>query len=155
MVVFVVTRKPARARLLDRVDGDVPEARVVADVVVDLAHAVEVDDEGQAGVGLEDVEVLGQLQRVGAELDRLPQLEKARDRVLDPLVDERLAAADRDDGAGHWTPASMHSSTESRALFDSYSRIFPQPMQARLQARVGSSMSTSGYSSPLRFWAAT
>ena len=47
-------------------------------------------------------------------------------------------------GAGHWTPESMHSSTESRALFDSYSRIFPQPMQAMLQASVGSSMRTSG-----------
>src|SRR3954470_9625284 len=58
-------------------------------------------------------------------------------------------------GAGHWAPASMHSSTERRALFDSYSRIFPQPMHARLQARVGSSIRTSGYSSPLRFWVAT
>ena len=38
----------------------------------------------------------------------------------------------------------MHSSTDSRALFDSYSRIFPQPMQAMLQASVGSSMSTNG-----------
>ena len=47
-------------------------------------------------------------------------------------------------GAGHCTPASMHSSTESRALFDSYSRIFPQPMQAMLQASVGSSIRTSG-----------
>ncbi len=47
-------------------------------------------------------------------------------------------------GAGHCTPASTHSSTERRARFDSYSRIFPQPMQAMLQASVGSSMSTSG-----------
>ena len=38
----------------------------------------------------------------------------------------------------------MHSSTVSRARFDSYSRIFPQPMQAMLQASVGSSISTSG-----------
>ena len=47
-------------------------------------------------------------------------------------------------GAGHWTAESMHSSTVSRALFDSYSRIFPQPMQAMLHASVGSSISTSG-----------
>ena len=66
------------------------------------------------------------------------------DDVLDPLVDERLAAADRHHGAGHCTPASTHSSTDRRALFDSYSRIFPQPMQAMLHARVGSSMRTSG-----------
>jgi hypothetical protein len=38
----------------------------------------------------------------------------------------------------------MHSSTDRRALFDSYSRIFPQPMQAMLQASVGSSIKTSG-----------
>jgi len=47
-------------------------------------------------------------------------------------------------GAGHWTAASMHSSTLRRARFDSYSRIFPQPMHAMLHARVGSSMRTSG-----------
>src|SRR4029079_18384065 len=86
-----------RARLLDRVDGDVPEARVVADVVVDLAHAVEVDDEGQPLIRLEDVEELLQPERVRAELDRLVQLEEADDHVLDALEDERLAAADRDD----------------------------------------------------------
>ena len=47
-------------------------------------------------------------------------------------------------GAGHWSPESRHSSTVSRARFDSYSRIFPQPMQAMLHASVGSSISTSG-----------
>ena len=40
-------------------------------------------------------------------------------------------------------------------MFDSYSRIFPQPMQAMLHASVGSSISTSGYSSPFFFWDAT
>ena len=51
-VVFVVTAEAGLARVLDRGDGDLPEARVVADVVVDLAHAVEVDDEGEARVRL-------------------------------------------------------------------------------------------------------
>ena len=93
-----VRRHPetARPRLHDRADRDVPEARVVADVVVDLAHAVEVDDEGQPLVRLEDVHELLEPQRVGAELDVLVQLHEARDDVLDPLEDERLAAADRD-----------------------------------------------------------
>ncbi len=50
-------------------------------------------------------------------------------------------------GAGHSTAECRHSSTVRRALFDSYSRIFPQPMQAMLQPRVGSSMITSGYRS--------
>ena len=98
IVVFVVTRKPASRALLDRVDGDVPEARVVADVVVDLAHAVEMDDERQPVGRLEDLEELLELQRVRAEVDVLAELEHPGDDVLDPLVDERLAAADRDHG---------------------------------------------------------
>ena len=98
IVVFVVTRKPAARAALIALIGDVPEARVVADVVVDLAHAVEMDDPGQARVRLELVEHLLEAQRVRAELDVLLHLEEAGHDVLDPLVDQRLAAADRDDG---------------------------------------------------------
>jgi hypothetical protein len=86
-----------RAPGLDGVDGGVPEALVVADVVVDLTHAVEVDDERQARVRLEHLEELLQLERVRAQLNVLVHLEHALDDVLDPLVDERLAAADGDD----------------------------------------------------------
>ena len=70
----------AFARRLDRVDRDVPEARVVADVVVDLAHPVEVDDEAQAVRRLEPVEALLEPQRVRAQLDRLAELEDLRRR---------------------------------------------------------------------------
>ena len=97
IVVFVVTRKPARARSLDRVDRDLPEARVVADVVVDLAHAVEVDDERHPRRRLEPVEALLETQRVRAQLDRLVVGDHPGRDFFDPLVDERLAAADRDD----------------------------------------------------------
>ena len=97
IVVFVVTRKPRDARSLDRVDRDVPQARVVADVVVDLAHAVEVHDERHPRRRLEPVEALLEAQRVRAQLDRLVVLEHPGDDLLDPLEDERLAAADRDD----------------------------------------------------------
>src|SRR6185312_13495530 len=48
----------------------------------------------------EDLEILGQLQRVRAQVDVLAQLEHPRDDVLDPLVDQRLAAADRNHGRG-------------------------------------------------------
>src|SRR5207249_1517412 len=85
------------ARLLDRVDGDVPQARVVADVVVDLLHPVQVDDEGQARVGLEDLQELDETKRIRAEVDVLLQLEHPCDDVLDPLVDKWLPSADRDD----------------------------------------------------------
>ena len=97
IVVFVVTRKPRDARRLDRVDRDLPEARVVADVVVDLAHAVEVDDERHPRRRLEPVEALLEAQRVRAQLDRLAHLDHPRGDLLDALEDERLAAADRDD----------------------------------------------------------
>src|SRR5204862_7648450 len=43
------------------------------------------------------VEELLQAERVGAEVDVLPQVEEAGDDVLDALVDERLATADGDD----------------------------------------------------------
>jgi hypothetical protein len=67
---------------------------------VDLAHAVEVHDEREAMRRLEHVEVLLELQRVRAEVDVLAELEHPGDDVLDALVDERFAAADRHDGCG-------------------------------------------------------
>ena len=55
-------------------------------------------------------------------------------------------------GAPDSRAASRHCSTVSSVRLSSYSRIFPQPMQARLHARVGSSISTIGeWASPLRF----
>src|SRR3954452_1573803 len=85
------------AGLADRRDRDLPEARVVADVVVDLLHAVEVDDESETRVRLEPVEHVGEAKRVRTKLDVPLHLEKAADNVLDALEDERLAAADGDD----------------------------------------------------------
>src|SRR5204862_4402964 len=76
---------------------NVPQSREVADVVVDLAHAVEVDDKREPLIRLEDVKVLLEPERVRAELDVLVQLHEAGDDLFDPLEDERLAAADRDD----------------------------------------------------------
>ncbi len=87
----------ARARRLDRVDRDIPEAGVVADVVVDLPHPVEMHDERHARGRLEPVEALLEPQRVRAELDGLAKRDHSCGDLFDPLVDERLAAADRDD----------------------------------------------------------
>ena len=115
IVVFVVTRKPLRARRLDRVDRDVPEARVVADVVVDLAHAVEMHDERHARRRLEPVEDLLEAQRVRAELDGLVVRDHRGRDFFDPLVDERLAAADRDDRRG-----ALHARVD--ALLDGEAR---------------------------------
>ncbi len=48
-------------------------------------------------------------------------------------------------GAPHSSTAARHSSIDSRSLIEVlYSRIRPQPVQVRLQACKGSSISTSG-----------
>src|SRR5579862_9967556 len=48
-------------------------------------------------------------------------------------------------GAPHSSTAARHSSSGMRSVMvDSYSRIRPQPVQVRLQACKGSSISTSG-----------
>src|SRR5207302_275778 len=85
------------SRPLDCIDRDVPQTWVVADVVVDLAHPVEMHDERELRTRLEDVEVLLESKRVRAKIDVLAELEHPGDDVLDALVDERLTAADRHD----------------------------------------------------------
>src|SRR5438045_6419256 len=48
-------------------------------------------------------------------------------------------------GAPHSSTAARHSSSGTRSVIvDSYSRMRPQPVQVRLQACSGSSISTSG-----------
>ena len=48
-------------------------------------------------------------------------------------------------GAPHSSTAARHSSSGTRsAMLDSYSRMRPQPVQVRLQACSGSSISTIG-----------
>jgi len=89
IVVLVVTRKPASRAFL-----------IASTAVVNLAHAVEMDDERHAVAWLEDVEVLLEAQRVRAEIDVLTEVEHAGHHVLDALVDERLASADRDHRGG-------------------------------------------------------
>ena len=83
---------------------------------------------------------------VGAEVDVLAALEDAADQLADLRIDHRLAAADADDRRA----ALVH---RGQALLDGellldgvceYSRMRPQPVQVRLQACSGSSISTSG-----------
>src|SRR6266436_1984354 len=58
------------------------------------------DDERHARGRLEPVEALLEAQRVRAQLDRLAHLDHPVRNLFDPLIDERLAAADGDDGRG-------------------------------------------------------
>ena len=143
-VVFVVTRKPlARASFIAST-ATFPEARVVADVVVDLAHAVEMHDEREARVGRELGEHLAEAQRVRAQLHVSLHLDEARDYVFDALEDERLATADGDDGGRALLGRADALLDGQPRLIRLVLAILPQPMQAMLQPRVGSSMTTSG-----------
>ena len=65
-------------------------------LVVVLLDAVEMHREEQIGRRLELAELLFQQQRVGAERDELLARHDALDDLADVLVDQRLAARDRD-----------------------------------------------------------
>src|SRR5712675_897560 len=61
-----------------------------------LLDAVDVDGEEQIGRGLELAELLFEQQRIGAERDELLARHDAFYDRADVLVDQRLAARDRD-----------------------------------------------------------
>src|SRR3546814_13958193 len=63
-----------------------------------LLQAVEVDREGQVLAGLEEVDLLFQQEGVGAEVDEALALHQLPHDLRHLLVDQRLAAGDRDDG---------------------------------------------------------
>src|SRR3546814_14579818 len=63
-----------------------------------LLQAVEVDREGQVLAGLEEVDLLFQQEGVGAEVDEALALHQFPHDLRHLLVDQRLAAGDRDDG---------------------------------------------------------
>src|SRR3546814_17089707 len=62
-----------------------------------LFQAVEVEREGQVLAVLEEGDLLLQQQRVGAEVDEALALHQLGDDLRHLLVDQRLAAGDRDD----------------------------------------------------------
>src|SRR5229473_3119192 len=83
---------------LDRGDGAVEYALLADRFVVMLLEPVEMNGEEQVGRRLEQIELLLQEQRVGAERDEFLLGDDAFDDLADLLVDERLAARDRDHG---------------------------------------------------------
>ena len=133
-------------RFPDAFDRDVVAAFAADGEIVVLALAVHVDGEGQVLAGLEQVELLFQQQRVGAEVDVL----LARDQAFDDL--RRSAGACSGSPPGMETIGAPHSSTARKhcsgvsCFFRMWAGywILPQPAQARLQRNSGSSISTSG-----------
>ena len=142
IVVLVVTRKPL-SRAVRIASTAMSQSPVVADVVVDLLHAVQVDDEREARVRLEAVEHVDEPERVRAELDVPLHLEEACDDLLDALEDQRLAAADGDDRRRALLGGVQALLDRQAGFVGLVLADLPQPMQAMLQPSVGSSMITS------------
>ena len=84
--------------LADGRDGALEGARLGHGLVVMGFHAVQMDRESQIRRGRELAEVLFQKQGVGAQVDEFLARHDALDDFLDLLMDQGLAAGDRDDG---------------------------------------------------------
>jgi len=90
-----------------------------------------------------------------AEVDVLAEIEHAGHDVLDALVDEGLASADRHHRRGALCTcidALLHGEP---GLVRLVLGIFPQPMQAMLHASVGSSIRRAGTAPPCAAGVAT
>ncbi len=94
----MVTRKPLAWRQLDRRHGLVEHAFLAHRLVVPLAIAVQVDREGQVGRGLVFVDVLGEQNRVRAQVDEFLARHDAGDDLRHLLVDQGFAAGNGHDG---------------------------------------------------------
>ena len=94
--MLVKTRKPrAFASLIASIA--LSKTPCAADrLIVALAHAVEVNHPHEVDRRLEEMDLLLQQQRVGAEEDELLALDELLDDLRHLLVHERLAAGDRD-----------------------------------------------------------
>ena len=144
--MFVVTRKPRRLRLADRVDRLVEDALALDGLVVALAHAVEVDDPGEVRRRLEQVELLLHQDRVRAQVDELLALDQllARSRGSRGGRAARRRRS-RPSARPHSSIAASACSTGIRCLrMCSGCWIFPQTEQARLHWKSGSSSTSSG-----------
>ena len=98
IVALTLTVKPLALAALMRGHRAVEHALLADRLVVMLAQPVEVDGEEQIGRGLEQMQLLLEQQRVGAERDELLLGHDALDDLADLAVDQRLAARDRHHG---------------------------------------------------------
>ena len=95
IVQLTLTVKPLALAALIAGDGFLEAALHAHRLVVMLLDAVEMHREEQIGRRLEQMQLLFQQQRVGAERDELLARDDAFDDLADLLVDQRLAARDR------------------------------------------------------------
>jgi hypothetical protein len=80
----------------DRLDRALEHALLVDRPVVLLFQPVEMDRKGQVGVGFEEMQLLFEQQRVGAEVDEALARDQRGDDLADLFVQQGLAARDRD-----------------------------------------------------------
>ena len=116
-VVLVVTRKP-RHRFADAFHRDVVPALAADGEIVVLPLAVHVDGERQILARLEQVELLLQQQRVGAQVNVLLARDQPLDDLLDLRMQQRLAAGNATIGVPHSSTALKHSSGRQLRLQD-------------------------------------
>ena len=95
IVQLTLTAKPLAFAALIAGDRLLEAALHAHRLVVMLLEAVEMHGEEQIGRRLEQVQLLLQQQRVGAQRDELLARHDAFDDLADLLVDQRLAAGDR------------------------------------------------------------
>ena len=114
--------------------------------VVRLLHAVQVHVEEEAPVRRELVQALLDEHAVGAEIDVPVALQDARAparRSADTSSARRRRSTRSARRTRRPRPGTLRAAS-ARVMVDSYSRMRPQPVQVRLQACSGSSISTSG-----------
>ena len=94
-----VRRDPEALRLceLDRLDGAFVDAFLADRVIVHLLVAVEMDRPGEIGARLEEIDLLRQQKRVGANDREFLSRDDALDDLREILVQQRFATRDDDD----------------------------------------------------------
>ena len=97
IVALTLTLKPAAWAALIALHRDLEHALLRHRAVVLVLQAVEMNGDDEIGRGLEQVQLLLEQQRVGAQRHELLARDDARDDFADLLVNERLAAGDGDD----------------------------------------------------------
>jgi hypothetical protein len=130
---------------LDALDRQLEHAFTLDGDVMRLFHAVQVNVEEEAIVRFELPDLLLDEHPVGAEDD----IAAALDQLVRKLADlgYSIGSPPQMDtvGAPHSSDAFRHcSSVSCCVMVFSYSRMRPHPVQVRLQACSGSSISTSG-----------
>ena len=90
-----IDREAARLRGLDRRDRAVEHALLRNRLVVVLLQTIQMHREEQVRRRLEQIELLLQQQRIGAQRDELLARHEAAHDLADLLVDQRLAARNR------------------------------------------------------------